>query len=176
MKINSESRIHHPLSEVYGVYRDRLPEIATYIPDIREIQVLSRTPGQDGPVIHNLWIADREPPKMLQGIVKREMLRWNDYANWNDAEHYVAWRIEIPAFRDQVTCSGRNSFYAAGPSSTRVVLSGDLEIRLSGVPGVPGFMARRLTPKVEEFIVRLVTPNLARVNQSLQRFMDDAQS
>ena len=174
MKIHAESRVHHPLEDVYRVYRDRLPEIAAYIPDIQEIRVVSRTDGPTGPSILNLWIAGREPPKMIQNIVKKDMLRWDDHAEWNDAAYHVDWRIVIPAFREQVRCSGRNAFFAAGPGATRVVLTGDLHIKLERVPGVPGFMARRLTPKVEEFIVRLVTPNLKKVNESLQRYMDDA--
>jgi hypothetical protein len=170
MKINSESRIHHPQPAVYAAYRDRLPEVAAYIPDIKEILVQSRQPTAAGVSLHNLWIADREIPRMVQGFVKPDMLRWNDYAEWNDAGAYCDWKLQIPAFPNNVTCSGRNAFYADG-SGTRVVLTGDLEIN-PNFPGIPRLVASRLAPQIEKFIVMLITPNLERVNQSLGAFLD----
>jgi hypothetical protein len=70
VKIQSESRIHHPLERVYSCYRDQLPEIAPYTPDIKEIVVHSREELEQGPKIHNEWIADRDLPKVESFIVK----------------------------------------------------------------------------------------------------------
>jgi len=172
VKIFSESRIHHPINRVYTAYRDELPKLADYIPDVKEIVVRSREERPGGPLLHNLWVAHRELPKMIQGIAKPEMMQWDDFADWNDAEQYVAWNLVIPAFKDQVKCSGRNSFYEAGANETRVVLTGDLQISLTKIPGVPSFMAKRLAPKLEEFIVKLITPNLERTNQALEEYLD----
>ena len=171
MKIASESRIEHPLEQVYAAYRDELPRIVSHLPDIREIRVESSENTSNGIKLHNRWIADREIPKMLKGIIKPEMLEWDDFAEWHDEAHYVAWTLRIPAFETQVQCSGRNSFYADG-SGTRVVLTGELRIRMEQVPGVPKFMAKKLAPRVETFIVKLVTPNLKQVNESLGRYLD----
>lgn len=173
MKIHSESHIHHPLARVYESYRDHLSQVAPYTDDIKEIIVNSREEGSNGPTIHNIWVADREIPKIAKGIVKPEMLRWDDFAQWNNAEHHVDWRLNIPAFPDQVRCSGRNAFFADGPHRTRVVLTGELEINVKRIPGVPRIMASRIAPKIEAFIVKLITPNLEKVNHSLERFLDD---
>ena len=54
MKINSESRINHPQQAVYIAYRDRLSEVAAYIPDIKEIRVESRKETDIGVTLHNL--------------------------------------------------------------------------------------------------------------------------
>ena len=171
MKIHSESLIAHPLDEVYKAYRDELPRIARFIPDIKEILVKSREETPEGVKLHNLWVADRELPKMIKGLVKPEMMQWDDYADWNDGETFVAWRLVIPAFKDQVRCEGRNSFYADG-EHTRVVLTGELHIKLENVPGVPKFMAKKMAPKIEEFIVKLITPNLKLVNECLGDYLD----
>ena len=173
MQIHSESRIHHPLDVVYQSYRDRLKEIAPYTPDVKEIVVALREERAKGPKIHNIWIADREIPKVAQSMVKPDMLRWDDYADWNDDAAHVDWRLSIPAFPDQVQCSGRNAFFADGPNATRVVLTGTLEINLKNVPGVPRILAGRIAPRIESFIVKLVTPNLENVNHCLERFLDD---
>ena len=176
MRIQSESRIHHPLEIVYEAYRDRLPEIAPYTPDIKEIVVHSREDGDVGPKLHNEWRAERELPRVVQGLVTPDMLRWDDFAQWNDAENHVDWVLRIPAFPDQVRCMGRNAFFADGDRATRVVLSGELEINLKNVPGVPRLMAKRIAPMIETFIVKLITPNLEKVNSSLERFLDDQAS
>ncbi|MFT5679350.1 MAG: hypothetical protein ACI8RZ_000254 [Myxococcota bacterium] len=170
MQINSESRIQHPRSTVYSAYRDRLPEVVPYIPDIKEIRVESRESTAAGVKLHNLWIADREIPRMVQNFLKPEMLRWNDYADWNDDKMWCDWTLQIPAFPNNVTCSGRNAFYADG-ETTRVVLTGSLEINPK-FPGIPRLLANRLAPQIEKFIVMLITPNLERVNQSLGDFLD----
>ena len=173
MKIQSESHIHHPIDRVYASYRDHLSRVAPYTTDIKEIIVHAREERPEGPKIHNIWVADREIPKIASGIVKPEMLRWDDFADWNDAAQHVDWVLNIPAFPDQVKCSGRNAFFADGPNRTRVVLSGDLEINVKRIPGVPRIMAGRIAPKIEAFIVKLITPNLEKVNESLERFLDD---
>jgi len=173
MRIQSESRIHHPLDVVYTSYRDRLPEIAPYTPDIKEIVVHSREETETGPKLHNEWRAQRDLPRIVQGIVTPDMLRWDDFAQWNDGEHYVDWELRIPAFPNQVHCRGRNAFFADGDNATRVMLTGNLEINLKNVPGVPRILAKRIAPAVEVFIVKLVTPNLEKVNHSLERFLDE---
>lgn len=170
MKINSESRIAHPLAEVYAVYRDRLPEVAAFIPDIKEIRAESQEPTAAGLKRHNRWIADREIPRMVQGFIKPSMLQWNDYASWNDASTHCDWVLQIPAFPDNVSAAGRTALFADG-SSTRIVLTGTLEIN-PNFPGLPKLVARRLAPQLEKFIVMLITPNMERVNHAIGDFLD----
>lgn len=172
MEIRSESHIHHPLDRVYQTYRDRLPELAPLIPDIREIRVLRRHEREGGLDLVNLWIPSREPPRAVQGVLKPELIRWEDHASWDDAAHHVDWRLVIPAWPDRVRCAGRNAFFAEGPARTRVVLTGELRIDATNFPGVPAFLTRSIGPAIERFIVELITPNLVRVNQSLEQFLD----
>jgi len=172
MKIHSESIIRFPLKKVYETYRDRLPEIASYIPDIREIEVVRREPRDKGPFVLNVWKAENRIPKVAQKVVKPEMLQWQDHADWDDTNTHVDWRLVIPAFEDQVRCSGRNAFFAHG-DATRVVLLGELDIDIKRIPGVPRLLAGRLKPQIEQFIIKLVQPNLEKVNGSLERFMLD---
>jgi hypothetical protein len=175
MRIHSESSIHHPLDLVYNAYRDNLPEIAPYTPDVKEIVVHSREVTDVGIKLHNEWRAERDLPKLVEKFVTPDMLRWDDFAEWNDNEKHVNWMLRIPAFPDQVKCVGRNAFFADGEGRTRVLLTGDLEINLKKVPGVPRIMAGRIAPMVEAFIVKLITPNLEKVNTSLERYLDDQQ-
>ncbi len=171
MRIHSVSHIRHPLARVYTAYRDELPQIAAFMPDIREIVVRSREDRPTGPRLLNEWHASTKIPSVAERFVTPDMLRWEDHASWVDAETHVDWTLVIPAFRSQVRCAGRNAFFAEG-TGTRVELSGELDIHVDKLPGVPGFMARRLGPKVEAFIVQLITPNLEKVNSSLEAYLD----
>jgi len=173
MRIHSESLIHHPQPAVYDAYRNRLSEIAAYIPDVREIRVEKREEGEGAATIHNVWIADREIPVFARAFLKPEMLQWDDFAEWKDDEGRVYWKLRLRVFTDSVTCGGTNTFERVDDDNTRVRLEGDLDIDVKNIPGVPRLLAGGIKPKVEKFIVSLITPNLKRVNESLQQFLDD---
>jgi hypothetical protein len=173
MRIHSESIIRHPQERVYEAYRDRLSEIAAYIPDVKEIIVKSRDEKPGVVTIHNEWIADKEVPVYARAFLKPEMMRWDDFAVWTDAKSQVAWTLKLRVFADSVKCGGTNTFKRIDDDKTAVTLEGDLDINLKTIPGVPNLLAGGLKPKVEKFIVSLITPNLERVNQSLQQFLDE---
>jgi hypothetical protein len=170
VKIHSISTIAFPLTQVYETYRDRLPEIAAFMPDIKTIEVKSRVDGANGPKVHNVWTASTEIPAIARRVIKPSMMQWDDHADWNDGQTYVDWRLVIPAFANQVRCSGRNSFSNAG-KATRVELTGTLDIDIRSIPGVPRLLARKIKPQVEAFIGRLIQPNLETVNVSLEKFL-----
>ena len=172
MRIHSESIIRHSRDVAFAAYRDRLPDIVPYLSDIKEIQVASRKESGDSVVLHNVWVADREIPGFMKGFLRPDMLQWDDYADWRSGEMRCHWRLET-FFKKGVLCSGTNTFLSIDHSTTRVVLEGDLSIDLKKIPGVPRLLASRIGPQVEKFIVSLISPNLQRVNDSLQRFLDD---
>lgn len=172
MRIHSESIIRHPAEEVFVAYRDQMPQVAAYIPDIKEIQVLSREEGAGVVKLHNVWIADREVPTFARAFIKPEMLRWDDFAEWRESERRCYWTLKVRVFSEAVRCSGTNTIVAVDPQTTRVTLSGDLQIDLKHIPGVPSLLAGRITPQVESFIVSLITPNLEGVNKALGSFLD----
>ncbi len=173
MRIDSSARIAHPLDRVYQAYRDDLPALAAYLPDISRIEVRSREERPDGVDLLNVWYASTSIPSVAQAFVRPDMLRWEDSARWDNTATLARWTLVVPAFRDQVTCSGETRLSADGPAHTKVVLAGNLDIDLRRIPGMNRFLAATMKPQVEAFIVRLITPNLQRVNTALQRYLDD---
>lgn len=174
MKFTSESRIAHSREKAYQAYRDRLEELVPFLEDIQAIEVVSRE--VNGPVVdlHNLWVADQDVPAFAKAFVKKEMLCWDDYASWNENAYRCTWEIKTRAFTEAVTCRGSNTFYEDGNSQTRVVLEGEFLIDLKKVRGVPSFLGKSLGPKLEKFIVGLISPNLQKVNQSIEEFLNQA--
>jgi hypothetical protein len=172
MKIRSESVLRHPVERVYRAYRDEMPAIASTIPDISEVRVIRRVDREGGATIHNEWVSAARLPPGLSKVIRPEHLRWDDHAEWDDATMEVRWRIATRVFTDQIQCGGTNRFVATPDGSTRLVLDGDLKIDIRSVPGVPGFVARRLGPTLESFFVGLIAPNLEKVNVHLGRYLD----
>ncbi len=172
MQISSSSRIHHPLARVYSVYRDRLPDLTRFLPDIERIDVRSRVQVDGGVQLVNVWHACTPIPSVARPFVRPEMMSWEDHAHWSDMETLCRWRLVVPALRKQVQCSGQTVLTADG-DGTRVALVGDLQIRLDEFPGMNRWMARHMGPQVEAFIVQLITPNLERVNHALASFLDE---
>lgn len=172
MYIRSNSVIGHPLDVVYAAYRDELPAIALTIPDIREVRELKREPREGGVTLHNEWISNAKLPPLVDRVVKPEHLRWDDFAEWDDEDFTVGWRIQTRVFTEQITCGGTNRFEAVGEDKTRLVLDGDLQIHIRKVPGVPSLLARKISPRLESFFVSLITPNLEKVTVHLERYLD----
>lgn len=171
MRFTSTSTIAHPRAEVFAAYRDRLPEIVSFMDDISHIVVLSREEDGDTVTLHNEWHSAREVPKVAQAFIKPDQLQWDDHATWNQADFTCAFNIKTRAFRDAVTCTGTNRFVEDG-DVTKVILEGDFEVDVQQIPGVPRLLAGRIAPQIEKFIVQLIQPNLEKTNQAVGRFLD----
>ena len=173
MEIRSESRIIHSREVVYLAYRDRMPDATPYLSDVKEIRVCNREELDGVVVLHNEWISDRDVPGFAKKILKPEHLCWDDFATWSDSTHRCEWRLRTRAFTEAVHCFGQTTFHDNGDGTTMVRVVGDLKIDLVSIPGVPGFLAKRLAPQVEKFIVSLITPNLETTNVAIGRYLDD---
>ena len=177
MELKADAQIPFPRALVYETYRDRLPELVPYLPDIASIEVESREDQVDGQPgksrLVNRWRAKGDDvPKVAQAVIKPEMLAWLDHAVWNAEAWSCDWRIETQMFTDNVRCHGHN-VYEEREGITTLRIRGELDVSLSGVPGVPKFLASRVAPHVEKYIVRLLTPNLLAVASGLEKFLKD---
>jgi len=158
---------------VFEVYRDRLPEVVPYLDDIREIRVEERD-EDDGVVrLHNVWSSDRDIPRFARAVVRPDQLKWDDRAAWHEEGLYSDWVIATRVFTDAVRCEGRTEILEDGSGGTKVRLDGVFEVDLATVPGVPGFVGKRIAPQLEKFIVSLITPNLERTTLAIGRFLDE---
>jgi hypothetical protein len=175
VQIHASSLIPHPISRVFLAFRDEMPAVASFMPNVREIVVRAREETAEGVRIHNEWVGRGEIPKVAQSIVKPDMLRWDDFATWNHATTSCEWSLKLRVFTDNVRCSGRTVLAAEG-SGTRVTLSGTLQLDMRDIPGVPRFLAGTVAPQVEKFVVALVTPNLEQMNVAIARYLDSQAS
>ena len=172
MQIRSDGTVHHPRPLVFRTLRDRLVEVAAFMPNVTGIEELERT--EEAPGRHrlvNVW--EGAIPAVARRFVKSEMLRWTDRAVWDEGDWSCEWSQETAFFTDRVSCSGASRYVEVYPDTTRIEIRGTFELRLRGVPGLPSLLARRATPAVERFIVGLITPNLEKTAVAVERFLDN---
>ena len=174
MEIRSDGTVGHPRPLVFRSLRDRLVEVAAFMPNVTGIDELERieeAPGRRRLV--NVWHGEGAIPAVARRFIKPEMLRWTDRAVWDEGDWSCEWNQETAFFTDRVSCSGSNRYVEVDPGTTRIEIRGTFELRLQGLPGLPSLLARRATPVVERFIVGLITPNREKTAVAVERFLDD---
>lgn len=175
MKLEADARIPFPRETVFKTYRDRLPELVPFLPNVRSVEVQAREEAVGGNPARlnmvNLWRANADIPKILQGFVSSEALAWIDRAEWDGDAWCCHYRIEPKVFTDNVRCEGINTYRADG-DHTVLEMRGDLTVDAKGIPGVPRLLASTVSPAVEKFVVSLIRPNLLSVAEGLERFLE----
>jgi hypothetical protein len=176
MEIYTAQVIDFPMEKVYPLVRDNLRELVPYMENVKRIETESREALGEGRIrLVNRWYAMGEIPKVIQTIIKPEMLTWLDTAIWNDAEKMCQWEIKTMFFKENVRCSGINYYKPRGKDRTTLEITGDFTIELKGIPGVPRLLEKKIGSQVEKFIVRLLTPNLASLAKGISQYLSKKQ-
>lgn len=174
MEIGSVEVIRHPLDAVFGTFRDRLPDIVGYIPNVSRIDVVDRTDHEDGRVsLVNHWHALADVPAALRAIIPPERIGWIDRATWTAAGHTVRWELEPFFFKENVRCGGVNHFVAIDGNRTELRIEGTLEIDAADIALVPKPLRKRVGKEIERFIGALIGPNLGNAAKGVDRYLSD---
>ena len=172
-EINVTDSVDYPRELVFDTFKDELESLAEYLPDIESIENKDEEQVDDATYkVVRLWKAhDEEVPKVARKFIKPEMLQWTDYATWHKDTWTCDWEMEVGFLSDAITAEGTNRYIDKG-DSTEIVVHGDLKVDGSKIPGVPGLLSNKVGQAVENFVVKLITPNLTNVNRGLERFLD----
>lgn len=171
MKLEVTTEIPFPRQRVFEVYRDQLPELVPYLPNILGIEVRGREDEGQVTRLVNRWRGGGEIPAAARAVLSEKLLEWDDHALWEQAGFTTDWRVEVPAFKDAVRASGRNHFLELGLERTRFTIVGELSIDAGRIPGIPRLIARTVAPVVERFLVAAIRPNLVEVTRGVERFL-----
>ena len=161
------------IDAVFAVMRDRLVELVPFLPEVQSIEVLEREDLGPGRLrFVNLWQGKPDAaPKAVRPFISGNMLRWKDHAQWDEAAKKVQWRLEPFHFGTLFECRGEDLFAALPDGRTKMMIKGTLNIYPERVPGVPSFLAKRLRPDVEKFVMNLVTPNLRGIAGGITKYL-----
>lgn len=172
MEFRCEGKVGAPVEVVYATVRDHLPRLVPFLENVERIEELERKPEGDGRLrLLNRWRADAgQVPPPVRPFLKPEMLEWLDHALWLDAEKAVDWRIEPSAFQGLYICQGRNHFTGDGANAT-LTIHGQLTLDPSRIPGVPTFLAKKVAPSVEAYLLERIKPNLVALATGVGKYL-----
>ena len=174
MEFETDLTVPFALDVVFAAYRDRLPELADYLPNIQRIEVTDRRVGEGGEVVLvNEWVGGGEIPKVARSFVKESMLCWTDYATWFADSHTCSWRTEAHAFGEAIHAAGRNR-YVAIPEGTQVQLRGEIRCDAAKIPGVPRLLRKTVSSGVERILVSKISDNGVQVAAGLRRLLESS--
>jgi len=174
MEIHSAEIIDFAIDVVFPLVRDNLNELIPYMQNVKRIETESREAAGEGRIrLVNRWHAKGEVPKVVQTIVKPEMLTWLDTAIWDDGQKTCQWEITPMFFKGNVSCSGTNYYKPQGKDRTKLEITGDLTIQVKGIPGVPRLLEKKIASQIEKFIVKLLTPNLTSLARGISQYLTE---
>ena len=177
MEITSEETIGYPMEQVWLVMRDHLPELAQFLSGAESIEVEEREELGPGRLrLLNIWQGSGEKvPKAIRPFLSKNIMRLKDHAIWDESRKQVSWRFETFHFNKLFDCAGETRFSSTSNQHTRIVIRGELKIYPDRVPGVPRFLAKKIGPTIERFVVDLVGSNMREISGSIQKFLDRRQ-
>ena len=170
MKIAVVTSIPFPADRAMRAMRDRLTDMAAFMPNIDRITVEAKSEPAPGEVkLVNRWqAAATEVPAVARPFVKPEQMYWMDHAHWIEAGTMCHWRLEMAFMTDRIKCAGTTAFVPKG-ASCDMKIDGNLELDLKGM--VPGLMLGKVTSAVEVFVTKMLEPNFQKTADALTRFL-----
>lgn len=171
MRLDVSIDMPFPRADIFRVYRDKLPELVPYLPNVRGITVTSRT--DEGPIakLVNRWKGGGEIPGAVRKFLSEDLLEWDDHATWDEQKFTTHWRTIVPAFKDAVDATGWNYYEELSPHSTRYKIVGELKVDAGKIRGVPKFLGGTVSPIIEAFLVNSIKPNLVSVAKGVEQFL-----
>ena len=171
MELRADAHVPFERDLVFETYRDRLPELVEFMPNVRRIEVKSREEKGGVVEVVNVWHGGGEIPAAARVVLTESMLSWTDYATWDAPTHTCSWRIETHSFKGAVRCQGSNRFLASG-AATLIEIRGQLVIDAAHIVGVPRFLRKSVGQSVSEFLVKKIAPNLLEASDGVRRYLE----
>ena len=174
MHLKSKETINRPLDEVYKLVRDDLVKLVPYLPNVEKIEVKNKKAGKDDTLkVTNYWYAKAEIPTLIKKFIKPEFLSWKDKAVWKNDTYEVHYELISFFANDLFEAKGVNSFVAKGDGKTEFILNCEVNIYPEKVPGVPRFLAKKVSPLINALVEKILGPNLTAMGKGINQYFKD---
>lgn len=168
MYVESTDHLDHDAKEVYELVRDELPKLLPHLPDVEELTQLEYERTSDTKVrIVNRWRARAQVPSMVAKFLPPDTFVWTDYAEWDDAEQKVDYRLE--GFGYEVR--GTNYFQPDG-DGTLIKVTAHVTIHPEKFK-VPKLLFNKVFPLIEGTVKKALQPNLTSLARGLKSYFQD---
>ncbi len=158
----------------FEAFRDKVGELHHHLPDIDKIETLERKEVDDNTMkVVNHWKANgAQLPKALRMFIKPDLMSWKEHATYNKNEWASDWSIEMEFLKDAISCEGKITFEDKGDNTTEVVITGDLKIDPTKIPGLPKIGAGKIGKKIEDFAIPMITSNLSQYIKGVKSYLE----
>mgnify|MGYP001418673168 CR=1 FL=1 len=174
MQITHTQEIQASVPKVFKIMRDDLATITSNLPNINSIEQISRKTKGDGTVnIINHWQAKTKIPILLESIIDPSMFAWADDATWFEKKKYVAYDLKPLSGLELFSAKGNNAFKPTKNGFTELQMNCELKINVGKIPGVPRFLASRISPAIEKLIHSVVEPNIIQLSLVFKDYIED---
>lgn len=174
MRFQHTAKVSHPPATILDLMTQRMHEIVPFLLNVEKIEMQERQDLPEGRIrIVSHWHATQKSiPAPMRPFFSTELISWIDDALWTPAEHKVDWTMST-RFSKFFEANGTNYYEPTdGGAATDITINGNLTVYPERLPGMPTFLAERLKPQVEKFVVELIAPNLTDVAIGLQEYLD----
>jgi hypothetical protein len=174
MRFQHTAKVSHPPSAVLDLLMNRMQEIVPFLLNVERIDVQEHRDMPEGRfrVVSQWHATEKSIPLPIRPFLSKELISWIDDALWTPAEHKVDWEMSTK-FSEFFHAAGTNYYEPTdGGTATDITIGGNLTVYPDRLPGMPAFLAERLKPQVERFVIELIAPNLTDVAMGLQEYLD----
>lgn len=172
IEIEVTETIEQPAERVLHALRDRIAELAGYMPNIETMEIIEREERPPVVYMHNRWRGRKDSfPAIARPFLTRNLVSWFDHAEWDESTMSCSWRIEPIKAKTIFSCSGSTALAPEEGDRCLFSLQARLELDLQRVPGLPRFLARRAQGPVERFVASSVQPNLSSLASAVAEYL-----
>ncbi len=178
MKFREEVVVDQSASFVLHFMMNRLEELVPLLPNVKRADKERQKALPDGRVrtIRRWEAAPGVLPMALRPFARPEWMRWIDTSDWSFEDHREDWILSMERMENLYDCSGSNTFkpHPDFPETkTLAVIEGELQVYPERVRGIPRFLAKKLAPQVEKYVISLLVENLVGMTRELGPFLND---
>jgi hypothetical protein len=177
MKFREAVVVDQSASFVLHFMMNRLEELVPLLPNVTRADKERQEELSDGRLrtIRRWEAAPGVLPLALRPFARPEWMRWMDTSDWSFDDYREDWTLSMERMEDLYDCSGSNTFrpHPDFPETkTLAVIEGELQVYPERVRGIPRFLAKKLAPQVEKYVISLLVENLVGMTRELGPFLD----
>jgi len=173
MQLEHSDLIDAPAEAVYLLVRDKLTDLAEYLPSVASIEQASREEtGKDTLKVVNHWYAAVELPALVKKFLSDSLLSWKDTAIWCNSSKSVEYELQSFVVNDLFEARGKNIFKESG-NQCELTVSCEVTIYPEKIPGVPRLLMKKIKPLIEKVIEKMLQPNITSLGKGLKAYLKE---
>lgn len=173
MRFEVQEKAKYLREMVFATHRDRLEDIARYLPDVERVELRSRSRHATGKEQQtHLWTGSPSAlPLLIRPLVPPALLQWQQVTVWDTSTWTATWTIEVPGLGAAIAANGKNVYVADG-TSCRIDLDGEFSFHPERVPQLAS-VPTSMVPMIEKLVVGLIVPMIERTGSAVAKYLDD---